>query len=68
MTPQPDLAKVREAVAAIERRRRALTPDHRTYPPPPSPVAQDAAIRKPLKSHGNPCCGFHCSHFLNHTD
>lgn len=62
---QPDMRKVEAAVAAIEARRRARTPDHRTYPPKPSPIAQDAAIRKPLKSHGNPCRGWDCHHFLH---
>lgn len=66
MKPEPDMAKVRAAVEAIEARRRARTPDHRSYPAPPSPPAQDAAIRKRLTSHGNPCVGFHCHHFLNH--
>ena len=81
MTPEPDMQKVAAAVAALEARRRAReTPDlkkaaaalkaatakdHRTYPPTASPVAQDAAIRKPLRSHGRPCSGFNCSHFLN---
>ena len=68
MNLQPDMAKVRAAVEAIELRRRARTPDHRIYPSPPSPPAQDAALRKPLRAHGLPCCGFHCSHFLNNTD
>lgn len=66
MKPEPDMAKVREAVAAIELKRatgRVL--DYRKYPQPPSPPAIDAAIRKPLRSHGKPCSGFNCSHFLN---
>lgn len=62
----PDMAKVREAVAAIELKRRCQTPDHRRYPQPPSPPAQDAAIRKPLRSHGNPCrSGFNHPDFLH---
>jgi hypothetical protein len=65
MKIEPDMAKVRAAVEAIEARRRARTPDHRTYPPPRSPVAQDVAIRKPLTSHGDPCVGFNYYHFHN---
>ena len=64
-TPQPDMAKVRAAVEAIEARRRARAPDHRNYLPPPSPPAQDTAIRKRLTSHGDPCVGFNYYHFLN---
>lgn len=66
--PEPDMVKVKAAVAAIEARRRAGAPDHRTYPPPPSPPAVDAAIRKPLTSHGDPCRGFDHPHFLNNID
>ena len=41
---------------------------HATYPLSPSPVATDAAIRKPLKSHGRPCkAGFSHPNFL-HND
>lgn len=66
---QPDMAKVREAVAAIELRQRIRTPDHRAYPPPPSPPAQDAALRKVLRSHGSPCrSGFSHPNFLNNAD
>ena len=64
-SPQPDRAKVRAAVEAIELRRRTHVQDYRTYPPPPSPPAHDAAIRKPLTSHGDPCVGFTYYHFLN---
>lgn len=66
MTLQPDMAKVRAAVEAIELRRAvARVKDWRAYPVPPSPVAHDAAIRKHLTSHGQPCVGFNCHHFLN---
>lgn len=77
----PDMDKVAAAVAALEARRRARenpewgkahaalkaadsthVRESRTSARPP---AQDAAIRKPLRAHGNPCCGFNCSHFLN---
>lgn len=65
---EPDMQKVRRAVAAIEAKRRAASPKKgfRELPLKPSPIAADAAIRKPLKSHGNPCrSGFNCSAFLN---
>lgn len=62
---QPDMKKVAEAVAALEAKQRSRIPDHRNYPVKPTLIAQDAAIRKPLRAHGNPCCGFNCSHFLN---
>jgi hypothetical protein len=76
MKPEPDMQKVAAAVAALEARQNArlsksaaakatAAKDHRTYPPAASPIAQDAAIRKPLRSHGRPCSGFNCSHFLN---
>ena len=62
---QPDLAQVRVAVAAIEIRQRirqGKTPCD--YAPKPEP--QDAALRKPLKSHGNPCrSGFSHPSFYN---
>ena len=64
LPPQPDMTKVNAAVKALELRRRAQGP-------PPSqvrPPAQDAAIRKPLTSHGTPCRGFDCRHFLNNHD
>ena len=61
---KPDLAKVREAVAAIELRQAATRArEFRTLPLPPSPVAADAAIRKPLKAHGVKCPGFGYYHF-----
>ena len=53
----PDLVKVEAFIAAVELKKRA--PDHRTYPPPPSPPAADSAIRKPLRAHGDVCPGFH---------
>ena len=62
---KPDMSKVREAVIAIELARAARTPSHRSYPPKPSPVAEDAAIRKPLRAHGVKCSGFHHPAFLN---
>lgn len=67
MSTQPDMAKVRAALKRYASDHRPA-PDYRRYPPPPSPPARDAAIRKPLRAHGVPCCGFHCSHFLNNTD
>ena len=63
---KPDMAKVYAALAAIEARRNARkgkTTVH--YPLQPSPPAHDAAIRKDLKSHGDPCVGFNYYHFLN---
>lgn len=64
------MAKVRVAVAAIELRRRVRTPATLAPPKAPKPpvVAQDAALRKPLTSHGTPCRGFDCRHFLNNHD
>ena len=72
----PDMSKVAAAVAALEARQntkmgrvtaaaKAVTKDHRTYPPVASLPAQDAAIRKPLRAHGIKCSGFNCSHFIN---
>ena len=61
----PDLTKVEAAVAAIELARAARKPAFRELPPRPV-TAQDAAIRKPLRSHGNPCrSGFSHPNFLN---
>ena len=62
--PKPDMTRV---IAALNR----YAPKPRTgkdtvhYPLAPSPIARDAAIRKPLKAHGVPCRGFTCHHFLN---
>lgn len=58
---KPDMHKVHEAVEAIELRQHL----HKPEKPVPSPAAQDEAIRKPLVSHGIPCCGFNYLHFLN---
>ena len=62
----PDMKKV---LAAVERLKAPapVVRDWREYPPKASPVARDAAIRKPLKSHGNPCSGFFHPNFL-HND
>ena len=65
--PQPDMAKVRAALRRYGPKF-PLAKDYHTAPLGPSPVAQDAAIRKPLTSHGNPCRGFDHPHFLNNTD
>ncbi len=56
----PDMRKVLNAVALYESR-----PTRAKDCRKPSPIAQDAAIRKPLKSHGNPCRGWDCHHFLH---
>jgi len=70
----PDMNKVAAAVAALEARQRANMPKieaavkarpMRELPLPPSPVAQDVAIRKPLKAHGIKCSGFFHGNFLN---
>jgi hypothetical protein len=69
-SPEPDMAKVRAAVAAIEARRRANAPVSLAPPtPPPLPPlpARDTAIRKRLTSHGDPCIGFNYYHFHNRT-
>ena len=60
----PDIRKVLNAVALYESRP-TRAKDWREYPIKPSPMAQDAAIRKQLKSHGNPCRGWDCHHFLH---
>jgi hypothetical protein len=57
-SPQPDLAKVKAAVAKYAPKRIDTNPLV-SYPP------QDSALRKPLKSHGTPCKGFQHPHFLN---
>lgn len=63
-SPEIDMEKVKRAVRLYGGYKPA--PDHRIYPPAPSPVAQDAAIRKPLRAHGHPCrSGFNCRAFLN---
>lgn len=60
---EPDMTKV---LAALERySKRPKRKDWRTYPVKPSPIAADAAIRKPLKSHGNPCKGYFHPDFLH---
>ena len=65
-SPNIDMAKVREAVHAIELRQAAMRPRTREYPvKPPAQPAQDAALRKPLTSRGRPCRGFSHPHFLN---
>lgn len=63
MSTEPDMVKVRLAVAAFEAKRRANAP--KNQPILPHPPAHDAAIRKPFKSHGDPCPGFNYYHFLN---
>lgn len=61
---KPDMAKVREALLRYGKRRGKDTVH---YPLKPSPVAQDVAIRKPLKAHGiTNRSGFSHPHFLNH--
>jgi hypothetical protein len=65
MTPHINMLRV---IAAVHRygNRTSKGKTHAVYPLSPSPVAGDAAIRKPLKSHGKPCkAGFGHPHFLN---
>lgn len=62
--PQPDMAKVNRFIENHPGTARVV-PDHRTYPPAASPIAQDVALRKTLKAHGVVCSGFTCRHFLN---
>ena len=65
MNAKPDMQKVKAALELYGRPKPAAR-DWRSYPPKPSPVAQDAPLRKPLKSHGIPCTtGFMHHHFLN---
>lgn len=59
---QPDMRRVREALLRYPVRRGKSTIE---YPLQPSPVALDAAIRKPLLAHGVKCWGFSHPHFLN---
>lgn len=73
---KPDLNKVKAAVAAFELRRNpvlvavntAVKDRFRNLPVPPSPIAHDSAIRKPLKAVGVKCTGFDHRHFLHSHD
>jgi hypothetical protein len=60
MTPQINMLRV---IAAVHRygNKTSKGKTHAVYPLSPT----DSAIRKPLKSHGRPCKGFNCPHFLN---
>lgn len=67
-----DMKAVTRAVAKIEARKfpdlkrvESVAKDLRELPLPPSPIARDAAIRKPLRSHGIKCSGFGHHHFYN---
>ena len=61
-TAGPDMAKVRAAVKLY-----GPKPPPKEPPVHPVPPAQDTAIRKPLTSHGTPCKGWGCHHFLHDT-
>ena len=71
MRPLPakiDMEKVHLAVLAYgSKSKPPVNKGFRELPLKPSPIAQDAAIRKPLKSHGCPCSGWNCQDFL-HND
>lgn len=54
MNSEIDMRKVHEALERYGRKSRGKT--HVEYP---SPVAQDSAIRKPLRAHGIKCSGFY---------
>ena len=65
----PDMKKVLAAVERLKAPAPVVRPKASPVDPvdPVAPVARDAAIRKPLKSHGNPCSGFFHPNFL-HND
>jgi len=67
MNPEPPIPDMVRVIAALNRygNKPRAGKTHIEYPRQPSPVARDAAIRKPLKAHGVPCSGFSHPHFLN---
>ena len=60
--PKIDMEKVEAAVKRLS----PSAKDWREYPVKPSPIARDAAIRKPLKSHGYKCRGWDHPHFRHY--
>lgn len=56
-SPTIDMRKVEAALERYGRKHRGKT--HVEYPLQPSPVAQDSALRKPLRAHGTKCSGFY---------
>ncbi len=54
MNPTIDMRKVEAALERYGRKHRG-----KTHVETPSPVAQDSALRKPLRAHGTKCSGFY---------